>query len=126
MTYKGRNIEFTADGTYRPNSLIIDGEIYTMEEYAKEHGGHNWKPGPDGNHLCYRSESGRECTIPQAILTNQFRADLYEAYKATGLSQRALAEALGVPKRTFEDWINGKRTPTKLVQETVLEKIKSL
>ena len=125
MTYKGRTVEFTADGKYRPNSLIVDGELYTMAAFDQEHG-YNWKATANGNELCYRSETGKEFRIMQAILTNDFMHELYDAYKATGKSQRELAEMIEVPKRTFEDWINGKRIPTKITQEAVLAKIRNL
>lgn len=125
MTYKGKTIDYTEDGTYRPNEILVDGISYTMEAYAAEHG-YNWKALPGGNKLFYRAADGTEFAIEQAILMNTFRGELYEAYKATGLSQRALAEAIGVPRRTFEDWLTGSRTPTRITQEAVLSKIKSL
>lgn len=125
MTYKGKIITYTKDGAYRPNEILVDGVSYTMEAYAAEHG-YNWKALPGGNKLFYRAADGSEFAIEQAILQNTFRGELHEAYKATGLSQRALAEAIGVPRRTLEDWLTGRRTPTKLTQEAALAKIRSL
>lgn len=122
--YQGKTIE-TIGTNYRPDTIKVDGIIYSMTAFQEAHG-YNWKTHPSGNILCYRSEDGREFEVPQGILRNVFRAELYEAYKATGLSQRQLAEAIEVPKRTFEDWINGKRTPSKITQEAVLGKVRAL
>lgn len=34
-----------------------------------------------------------------------------DARKAAGLSQQGVTDALGIPKRTLQDWESGKRTP---------------
>lgn len=62
------------------------------------------------------------------VLTEQAFADkLYRAWCDTnGLTQRAFAEKIGVPLRTFEDWASGRRTPAEFVQKSVLDKVKSL
>lgn len=35
--------------------------------------------------------------------------------EATGLTQRAFAELLGIPKRSIENWESGVSTPTKYI-----------
>ena len=47
--------------------------------------------------------------------------DLKRARHAAGLSQRKMAEALGIPCRTIEDWEAGKSTPPDYVKRYVLE-----
>ena len=47
--------------------------------------------------------------------------DLKQARHAAGLSQRKMAEALGIPCRTIEDWEAGKSTPPDYVKRYVLE-----
>lgn len=62
------------------------------------------------------------------VLIEQTFADkLYRAWCGTnGITQKVFAEKIGVPLRTFEDWISGRRTPARFVQESVLDKVKSL
>lgn len=123
---KGNEIHLTEDGDYRPEHLIINGEIASMEAYAAAHDGKNWRATSSGNILMYRTESGKEYDIPQGRLQSRFQDHLREAINATGLSQRAFAEAAGVPLRTLEDWRAGRRTPAKYVQETILAKAKEM
>ena len=40
-----------------------------------------------------------------------------EARKQVGLTQQALSDWLGIPKRTIENWESGKRTPPSYVLE---------
>lgn len=58
------------------------------------------------------------------VLTEQTFADkLYRAYcNSNGLTQKEFAKKLGVPLRTFEDWISSRRTPSKYVQISILDK----
>lgn len=43
------------------------------------------------------------------------------ARAATGLSQKRMADALGIPCRTIEDWEAGKSSPPEYVKRYVLE-----
>ena len=49
-----------------------------------------------------------------------------EARKAAGLSQQGVTEALGIPKRTLQDWESGKRTPPGWAEALVVEKLEKL
>lgn len=49
-----------------------------------------------------------------------------EARERLGLSQQALSDRLGIPKRTIENWDAGIRKPPKWVEKLVLEKIKQI
>ena len=40
-----------------------------------------------------------------------------------GLTQKAAAEYLGIPKRTIENWEGGRRKPTEFVLNAVKEKL---
>lgn len=55
-----------------------------------------------------------------------FCDDLKEARQLTGLSQQALAEQMEIPKRTYEAWEMGERTPPPYVQRFLLNELKSL
>lgn len=51
-----------------------------------------------------------------------------EARIAAGLTQDAMAEKLGIPKRTIQDWEAGRRIPPEYVERLVvaeLERIKN-
>ena len=58
-------------------------------------------------------------------MINVFSDDVKKARAAAGLTQAALAEWSGIPKRTIEDWETGKRTPPEYIQKLVIEKINS-
>ena len=49
-----------------------------------------------------------------------------DARKAAGLSQQGVTEALGIPKRTLQDWEAGKRTPPGWAEALVIEKLEKL
>ena len=46
-----------------------------------------------------------------------------EARMAAQLSQAKAAELIGVPKRTWEDWEAGRRTPPDYVERLIVEKL---
>lgn len=123
MNYKGREITLTADGNYRPDTVIVDGELYSMTLFAKKHGW-NWQSRAAGNQLFYRSESGHEWDVPQKVLMNTFAPKLRALIKETGLSQRAFAEAVGVPARTIEDWVTFQRKPSRYAEDNLIEQFR--
>ena len=50
-----------------------------------------------------------------------------KAFRAkTKLSQRKLAEVLGIPRRTYENWESNINVPAQYMQESILEKIKKI
>ena len=49
-----------------------------------------------------------------------------DARKAAGLSQQGVTDALGIPKRTLQDWEAGKRTPPGWAAALVVEKLKRI
>jgi DNA-binding transcriptional regulator YiaG len=54
-------------------------------------------------------------------------ADELRAERARlGLSQQALSEALGIPKRTIENWEGGVNSPPPWAEKLLLEKLKQM
>lgn len=51
-----------------------------------------------------------------------FPDELRSLIRKSGLSQRAFAESIGIPLRTLEDWLAGKRTPNDFTQKAVLSR----
>ncbi len=49
-----------------------------------------------------------------------------EARKAAGLSQQGVTDALGIPRRTLQDWESGKRTPPGWAEALVVEKLEKI
>ena len=49
-----------------------------------------------------------------------------EARQAAGLSQQGVTDALGIPKRTLQDWEAGKRTPPGWAEALVIEKLEQI
>lgn len=48
------------------------------------------------------------------------------ARKAAGLTQQALTEKTGIPRRTIQDWESGRMAPPDWCQALVLEKLATL
>lgn len=48
-----------------------------------------------------------------------------EAINQLGISQREAADIVGMPLRTLESWLGGKRTPPEWVERLVIEKLLS-
>ena len=49
-----------------------------------------------------------------------------DSRKAAGLSQQGVTDALGIPRRTLQDWESGKRTPPGWAEALVIEKLEKL
>lgn len=49
-----------------------------------------------------------------------------EARQAAGLSQQGVTDALGIPRRTLQDWESGKRTPPGWAEALVIENLEKL
>ena len=49
-----------------------------------------------------------------------------EARQAAGLSQQGVTDALGIPRRTLQDWETGKRTPPGWAEALVVEKLEKI
>lgn len=46
-----------------------------------------------------------------------------EAREIAGLSQQAMSDWLGIPKRTIEDWESGRRKCKEWAEELIIEKL---
>ena len=53
------------------------------------------------------------------MTTNELIEDLRVFRVAAGLTQRELAHDMGVPYRTLQDWLGGKKTPSAAAQSTI-------
>ena len=49
-----------------------------------------------------------------------------DARQAAGLSQQGVTDALGIPRRTLQDWEAGKRTPPEWAEALVVEKLEKI
>lgn len=49
-----------------------------------------------------------------------------EARTAAGLTQQQMSDLLRIPKRTIENWENGKREPPEYVKYLVIDKLNIL
>ena len=49
-----------------------------------------------------------------------------EARIEAGLTQEAMAEKLGIPKRTIQDWEREKRNPPGYVERLVVDELKRI
>lgn len=126
INYQENKIELTEDGNYRPNKLLINGEIATMDLYAERHNGKNWTATASGNVLYYATESGKEYFIPQSRLMNTYQDELREAIVSTGKTTREVAELIGVTVNQLKAFRSGEEVPSKSTQATIIEKIKKI
>ena len=46
-----------------------------------------------------------------------------DARRLAGLSQQGVTDALGIPRRTLQDWESGRRTPPGWAEALVVEKL---
>lgn len=49
-----------------------------------------------------------------------------DARKAAGLSQQGVTDALGIPKRTLQDWEAGKRTPPGWAENLIVRELQRI
>lgn len=52
--------------------------------------------------------------------------DFKNARTAAGLTQQQMSDMLKIPKRTIEDWENGRRNPPEYVKILVIEKLETI
>lgn len=49
-----------------------------------------------------------------------------EARLAAGLTQQAMSDLLGIPKRTIEEWEAGRRVPPPYVEKLIIDKLNQI
>lgn len=49
-----------------------------------------------------------------------------EARQAAGLSQQGVTDALGIPRRTLQDWEAGKRTPPGWAEILIVKELERI
>lgn len=49
-----------------------------------------------------------------------------EARKNANLTQQGMADLLGIPRRTIQNWESGERTPPEWAERLVIEKLESI
>lgn len=49
-----------------------------------------------------------------------------EARISAGLTQAAMSEKLGIPKRTIEEWENNRRTPPDYVEKLIIAELERI
>jgi regulatory protein YycI of two-component signal transduction system YycFG len=62
-----RKIELINGESYRPNEILVDGVVFSMEEYKNTYG-YNWQSSAGGNILFYRSKDGENISVKQSFL----------------------------------------------------------
>ena len=65
-------------------------------------------------------------SLPKKVrkkMEKTFAEQLKEARKATGLTQKTMAERMLIPRRTLEDWERGINEPAEYVKRLVLNEL---
>lgn len=104
-----------------PDEIIINGEIASNALYESKHR-YGWQATVNGIAIFYLTESGKSYEIPKTVLSNPFPGELRALIRKSGMSQRAFAEALGIPIRTLEDWLCRRRNPSSFTKKSVINK----
>lgn len=58
--------------------------------------------------------------------TFPFPSELREAIASSGMTMREVAETLGIPYRTMQDWRAGRRIPAGYVRADIIERINNI
>lgn len=126
MKIRFNNNEIEFNEQYRPEEITVNGVRASMNAYAEKHDGKNWQATANGNILYYLDENGKSYAIPQKRFENIFQDELRELIQKTGMTMRAVAEAIDVPYRTMQHWRSGESVPNKFTQEVVKSEISKL
>ena len=110
-------------------SLLDMARNYTEDEYQRfvdEVGFEDWMDEfMDGDELTEREESEINKVLAEAFeLSREPR--LKAERKLSGLTQAQMAEELGIPKRTIENWESGTRTAPEYVERLIVEKLRTM
>lgn len=110
-------------------SLVDMARNYTEDEYQRfvdEVGFEDWMGEfMDSDELTEREESEINKVLAEAFeLSREPR--LKAERKLSGLTQAKMAEELGIPKRTIENWENGTRTAPEYVERLIVEKLRTM
>ena len=102
---------------------------YTEDEYQRfvdEVGFEDWMGEfMDGDELTEREEREINKVLAEALeLSREPR--LKAERKLSGLTQAQMAEELGIPKRTIENWESGTRTAPEYVERLIVEKLRTM
>ena len=110
-------------------SLVDMARNYTEDEYQRfvdEVGFEDWMGEfMYGDELTEREESEINNVLAEAFeLSREPR--LKAERKLSGLTQAQMAEELGIPKRTIENWESGTRTAPEYVERLIVEKLRTM
>ena len=110
-------------------SLVDMARNYTEDEYQRfvdEVGLEDWMGEfMDGDELTEREESEINKVLAEAFeLSREPRLKVER--KLSGLTQAQMAEELGIPKRTIENWESGTRTAPEYVERLIVEKLRTM
>lgn len=110
-------------------SIMDMARNYTEDEYQRfvdEVGFEDWMGEfMDGDELTEREESEINKVIAEAFeLSREPRLKVER--KLSGLTQAQMAEELGIPKRTIENWESGTRTAPEYVERLIVEKLRTM
>lgn len=110
-------------------SLVDMARNYTEDEYQRfvdEVGFEDWMVEfMDGDELTEREESEINKVLAEAFELSR-EPKLKAERKLSGLTQAQMAEELGIPKRTIENWESGTRTAPEYVERLIVEKLRTI
>ena len=131
----GKEVDRVEIGTARvdPENVLISAEKYdTLKRTSRK-----LLSAGKGEYIILVTEDGKSDTFggyPAVGFLRTVKFDFKETFpdelraliRKSGLSQRAFAESIGIPLRTLEDWLSGKRTPNDFTKDSVKHKASEL
>lgn len=132
----GKEVDRVEIGTGRvdPENVLISAEKYdTLKRTSRK----LLSAAGKGEYISLVTEDGKFDTFggyPASGFLRVVKFDFKETFpdelraliRKSGLSQRAFAESIGIPLRTLEDWLSGKRTPNDFTKDSVKHKASEL
>lgn len=119
------------DGTTLPDALENASDVLNLMLWTMEHEGESIPQASPMNAVKKTKDDdvitlvAADTVAYQEVIDRENNPIKY-ARKKAGLNIKKLAELLGAPYRTVQDWNAGRRMPPKWMQRLIIEKIESV
>lgn len=117
-------------GFVKGNFYDVAGETCSFGDYAKKQQSSTICMRCNGKGILEFNENQKVCSYCGQLLKweneENFKMTIKEARIEAGLTQQKLADLLGIPKRSIENWEGGKSKPPPYVERLIVEKLQTM